>query len=188
MAIQTINLGNYANDGTGDDLRTAFEKVNNNFTLLGGTVTIADGANLGSGTGIFAQRNNNNAKLEFKSLTSTDNSIEITSTSNTVNVRSVTSLENDLSPKLSAALDLNGFNIINVSGAGDVQATVDGVKVGILGALVELLLLSNQLAVDMGSFLNPTGKSGSSTESSILLDMGDFISVTPKNTLDFGTF
>ena len=32
--IQTINLGNYANDGTGDDLRAAFTKVNANFTEL----------------------------------------------------------------------------------------------------------------------------------------------------------
>jgi hypothetical protein len=32
MALQNINLGTYANDGTGDDLRTAFEKVKANFT------------------------------------------------------------------------------------------------------------------------------------------------------------
>ena len=31
MAVQTINIGNAANDGTGDDLREAFIKVNNNF-------------------------------------------------------------------------------------------------------------------------------------------------------------
>ena len=34
MAIQTINIGTIANDGTGDDLREAFVKVNNNFTEL----------------------------------------------------------------------------------------------------------------------------------------------------------
>jgi hypothetical protein len=32
MAKQTINVGTTANDGTGDALRTAFTKVNNNFT------------------------------------------------------------------------------------------------------------------------------------------------------------
>jgi hypothetical protein len=32
MAIQTINVGNIPNDGTGDDLREAFVKVNQNFT------------------------------------------------------------------------------------------------------------------------------------------------------------
>jgi hypothetical protein len=45
MAIQTINLGTYANDGTGDDLRTAFEKVKANFIELYSTVF---GANVGS--------------------------------------------------------------------------------------------------------------------------------------------
>jgi len=34
MAIQTINIGTVANDGTGDPLRTAFSKSNSNFTDL----------------------------------------------------------------------------------------------------------------------------------------------------------
>jgi len=34
MAKQTINTGAAANDGTGDQLRSAFEKINNNFTEL----------------------------------------------------------------------------------------------------------------------------------------------------------
>jgi hypothetical protein len=34
ISLQQINLGGYANDGTGDDLRTAFEKVNGNFASI----------------------------------------------------------------------------------------------------------------------------------------------------------
>ena len=34
MAIQTVNIGTIANDGTGDDLREAFVKVNANFSEL----------------------------------------------------------------------------------------------------------------------------------------------------------
>jgi hypothetical protein len=45
MALQTINLGTYANDGTGDDLRTAFTKVNASLTELYGALY---GANVGS--------------------------------------------------------------------------------------------------------------------------------------------
>jgi outer membrane lipoprotein SlyB len=45
MAIQTINLGTYANDGTGDDLRVAFQKVNANILELASTVY---GANVGA--------------------------------------------------------------------------------------------------------------------------------------------
>jgi hypothetical protein len=36
MAKQTINIGSSANDGTGDPLRTAFDKINDNFTELYG--------------------------------------------------------------------------------------------------------------------------------------------------------
>ena len=34
MAKQTIGIGTAANDGTGDPLRTAFDKINDNFTEL----------------------------------------------------------------------------------------------------------------------------------------------------------
>lgn len=34
MAKQTIDIGSAANDGTGDPLRTAFDKCNNNFDEL----------------------------------------------------------------------------------------------------------------------------------------------------------
>ena len=36
MARQTINIGTTANDGTGDPLRTAFDKINDNFVELYG--------------------------------------------------------------------------------------------------------------------------------------------------------
>jgi len=37
MARQNINIGSSANDGTGDPLRTAFDKINDNFVELYGT-------------------------------------------------------------------------------------------------------------------------------------------------------
>ena len=36
MAQQSINIGSNANDGTGDPLRTAFDKINANFNELYG--------------------------------------------------------------------------------------------------------------------------------------------------------
>lgn len=67
MALQTINLGNVANDGTGDDLREAFQKVIFNFAELDARTPEATTAvNLGTGEGVFASRNN--AELQFKSL------------------------------------------------------------------------------------------------------------------------
>ena len=34
MAIQTVNIGTIANDGTGDELREAYVKVNANYSEL----------------------------------------------------------------------------------------------------------------------------------------------------------
>lgn len=39
MAIQLVNIGALPNDGTGDPLRTAFQKINNNFIYLERTST-----------------------------------------------------------------------------------------------------------------------------------------------------
>lgn len=54
MAKQTINIGSIANDGTGDPIRTAFDKTNQNFTelynTLGASVITTNGTNVGIGT------------------------------------------------------------------------------------------------------------------------------------------
>lgn len=57
MALQTINVGNFANDGTGDDLRTAFQKVNQNFEevdLIGGQNNTI--SNIGDGVGLYKEK------------------------------------------------------------------------------------------------------------------------------------
>ena len=65
--IQTINIGNLVNDGLGDDLRTAFQKVNANFTELNSGLTIT-ASNAGAAAGVFKGKVNN--ELIFKSLVS----------------------------------------------------------------------------------------------------------------------
>lgn len=71
MAVQTINIGNLVNDGLGDDLRTAFNKVNQNFAALDNQLSVT-GKNVGtSGTGIFKQKTN--FELEFKKLAGSSN-------------------------------------------------------------------------------------------------------------------
>jgi hypothetical protein len=68
MTIQTINIGNQVNDGLGDDLRTAFQKVNANFSNLSAQLTIT-AVNLGAtGTGVFKEKIG--AELQFKKLVS----------------------------------------------------------------------------------------------------------------------
>jgi hypothetical protein len=67
--LEEINLGNVVNDGTGDDLRTAFEKVKTNFEYLynNGFAPVS-AENIGTtGLGIFKQKNSN-SDLELRKL------------------------------------------------------------------------------------------------------------------------
>jgi hypothetical protein len=89
MSIQYINIGSNANDGTGDDLRTAFLKVNDNFQLLatiGGETNI--GANLGGGGGqVYAGKTNET--LNFRTIAGDVNSgITVNQSGNVITIAS----------------------------------------------------------------------------------------------------
>jgi hypothetical protein len=180
MAIQTINLGNYANDGTGDDLRVAFTKVNANFAALDSAAAIVNGVNVGSGTGVFSGKDTTN--LQFKTLTSTNNSVTISSTSNTVDLAAITRLQSDPNPTLGANLNLNDRYVYG----GDLQSTVYGYDVMLLNALVQVMLESGNFNVDFGTFLNPRG--GETNIRGYTFDMGQFAFTPPANQINFGTF
>jgi hypothetical protein len=65
MAKQTINLGSSANDGTGDPLRTAFDKVNDNFGELYTATGAGSGQNISiSGQKIVSDNSNGNIELD----------------------------------------------------------------------------------------------------------------------------
>ena len=188
MAIQPINLGNYANDGTGDDLRTAFTKVNANFTELYQGAAISTASNSGAGVGVFKDKNG--TILRFKSLTSTDSSVTFTNNADTVNLRANTKLENDLTPRLGGNLDING-RLIFGTGVSDVQANVWGTNLRQLSATVQLMLESGNVNVNMGTFTNPTGfQNANNYPSGYTLDMGNWTLGTDisNNQLNFGAF
>ena len=57
MSQEIINIGTLPNDGTGDPLRVAYSKINNNFTNLFSTATVTSSANttgITSGQVIFS--------------------------------------------------------------------------------------------------------------------------------------
>ena len=71
MAIQLIDIGQVANDGSGDDLREAFIKVNQNFEeldLRDDEQTTASNIGGAGGVGVFSNRVNYD--LQFKKLES----------------------------------------------------------------------------------------------------------------------
>jgi hypothetical protein len=183
-----VLLGQYANDGTGDDLRTAFTRVNNSFAALTSSIAVNGGTNLGTGVGIFADKNSTN--LEFRSLTSTSSTVTITASPTTINLESVTRIQSDTNPTLGGNLNLNNFH---VSG-GDTQTTVYGLDTRILNSLLAILINENSLHVDLGTFINPTGIKKDSNGNVIggdtkgySLDFGGIISPV-TNTCNFGTF
>jgi|TARA_B100000902_G_scaffold2501_1_gene3168 hypothetical protein len=63
MAQQQINIGSSANDGTGDPLRTAFDKINDNFNDLYGTSPFGQQITI-SGNKISSNVSNANLHLE----------------------------------------------------------------------------------------------------------------------------
>jgi hypothetical protein len=122
MAVQTINIGNIANDGTGDDLRAAFVKVNSNFNELDQRIVVqADGANLGTGEGIFYVKDENN--MQFKSLVAGDN-VTLTSTANEITINApdpIKSLQFDADVGSFTLTASGGLNFI---GAQNIDTTI----------------------------------------------------------------
>ncbi len=115
MAIQTINIGTVANDGTGDDLREAFVKVNANFAELAARNPEATtGVNLGaSGEGVFAQLNG--AEMQFKKLIGGGN-VTLSADGNAITINSV-----------------GGLQTLNVETDNGAQAVTDGDTLKLIG-------------------------------------------------------
>jgi hypothetical protein len=116
MAIQTVNLGTYANSSTGDDLRTAFEKVNANFAFLDLTSAV-DAVNLGTGAGVYSSKSGDN--IQLKSLVAGTDMV-ITGTSSEITLSSLIDITRDTAPALGGNLSLNNFN---VTGTGSINIT-----------------------------------------------------------------
>lgn len=148
-----INIGTYANDSTGDDLRTAFEKVKNTFTYLDSQLGVVDAVNLGIiGAGIFAGKDVDN-NLTFKRLTGS-NGVTISSTGNTIDISALANVEGDTNPSLGGNLNLNGYFI---TGTGDIRSTVWGLDVRTINNSLQTLLDNpNFASTDLGTFFSPT--------------------------------
>ena len=177
MPIQTIDLGKYANDGTGDDLRTAFEKVNYNFSQLSQT-TVNNAANLGAGTPIFA--NKTGETLNFRSLVAGNNT-SLSYDANTITINTGGGfLFEDLNLNNNSII---GFGNINISG----NLTIGNNGTVTLGSVNNVKIIGGAngqvLSTDGSgnlSWISQTGGGGN-------LDFGSFI--TPAGfSLDLGVF
>jgi hypothetical protein len=131
--LQPINLGNQVNDGLGDDLRSAFQKVNANFaslnTELGIRLTAINAAGT-AGQGIVAD--GLGPEISFRNLIPGDkiilegfaDSIRINSTQADAFTRITTNSGNSISAEEYDQITIQGGKNVNVSDVGQV-ITVD---------------------------------------------------------------
>jgi hypothetical protein len=134
MTIQNINIGNVVNDGLGDDLRTAFEKVNANFADLSTQLTITVGSAQTSGISLY--KNKVGSQLIFKNL--------VAGTKMTLDDTGSAVIFNNTSPDAFTRFETNSGNIVagvgnasaitlsgtpapgNVTGRSDIEVTTSG--------------------------------------------------------------
>ena len=161
MTIQTINIGNVVNDGLGDDLRTAFQKVNANFTDLSAQLTITATNVNDTGVGVFKEKVG--TELRFKKLvsgtkmlvTDTDTSIVLNNTA----PDAFTRIETDAGAMLAST-----HQEITIAGAAAPGSTtsVKDIEVNAFGSTISIktiipvtdILTSYDFGAITGSFNN----------------------------------
>jgi hypothetical protein len=124
MAIELINVGNIANDGTGDDLREAFIKINQNFEELDlreGELTTA--SNVGSGQGVFKQRLGYD--LQFKSLVAGQN-VTLATTDNQITFNALGGLQQLLVVSDSGSVVLSDGGTLRIFGGNGISTSYVG--------------------------------------------------------------
>lgn len=84
MAQQTINIGTTANDGTGDPLRGAFDKINDNFTELYNDESTAEVNSITAGDGLTGDTTVGSVTLD---VTVDDSTIELSASDGSGAVR-----------------------------------------------------------------------------------------------------
>lgn len=170
--IQTINIGNIVNDGLGDDLRTAFQKVNANFTSLNAALTVT-ASNLGTvGESVFKQKTG--VDLEFKKLVA-GNKVTITSSPDSLLIASTVGTSFTRITTQSGFIDADDHEFITIQGDADVtvSAVNDVITVSTTLDLNQILTV-----LDFGPMNTTYG--------------GNYSSIVQMNTansnVDFGTY
>ena len=155
MARQDINIGTNANDGTGDDLRSAMQKINTNFTELYAETSVDSGITI-SGNTISSNRSDDDIVFEpsgvgavrFPAVTINDNSI--TGTRSNENLTISASGTGNL---ILGALRVNGTTVssddstkITLAESVDITGTLTAEFVDITGTLTVPTLQINNIS------------------------------------------
>lgn len=165
MAIQNINIGNLVNDGLGDDLRTAFQKVNANFADLSASLTVTASNLSTTGEGIFKEKVG--ADLQFKSLLA-GTKMSLTGTADAIVINGTaqdafTSITTEAG--VIVADELSETNNITIQGGDNVRVTKTSARVITVDTVLPLeqILKIYDFGPITGLFDNPVQFSLSST-------------------------
>jgi hypothetical protein len=173
MPIQEINLGNVVNDGLGDNLRTAFEKVNANFAELIDVLNINAANAQEVGYGIFKEKSG--STLIFKNLTA-GTKIDLT-TAPDGNSVAINCTQEDAFRRIETdggSINADDYEFITIQGGTNVNVTANNQYITVdtnldletiisgydFGPITNNFTTSIQLAlaaanIDFGTILNP---------------------------------
>jgi len=155
MPISTINIGTIANDGTGDDLREAFIKVNNNFAELNArdpenTSVINRLPDSSTVKGVFYQKVG--AELQLKSLESGSN-ITLTTNNDKITIAASGIITLGIVGNTGPVETLVNGNTLQVLGTAAGATRTDMTSVGGFPTLRVSTLLSNESNPTLGATL-----------------------------------
>ena len=141
MARQNINIGSSANDGTGDPLRTAFDKINDNFVELYGTdddsKTLANNLDV-NGHNIISTRSNEDIRILPAGTGGViASAVRIAGTTISSDDSSTININEGL--VVDGTLNVSGATTLSTSLALATGATVTGIDNGALGSSATLL-------------------------------------------------
>lgn len=167
MAQQTLNIGSTANDGTGDTLRVAMDKVNDNFDEIYASPIISDFISI-TGNEIRANRTNDDLVLEPSGTgvvtapaITVDGNINITD-----NVIKTTTSNSDLilSPSGTGSVviskaDINGGAIDNtvIGGATPAAGTFTTLTANTSASIDGIVIADNTITTTSNADLELTG-------------------------------
>jgi len=206
MAQTTINVGSNANDGTGDDLRSAFISVNANFTELYAASPVTSSISLAGNT-ISTNASNANLKLiasgtgviELEGIQIRDNHIEgirsnedlIISASGTGNiiVGAIRINGTTLSADDSSSIKINETLQVNTISSDDSSAVTVSDNLNISGTLsvdtidTNTISSNDSTAIQISDALNVSGTLSANTIDTNVISSTDSSAVTISDNL-----
>jgi len=185
MAQQSINIGALANDGSGDPLRTAFDKINDNFLELYTVSGAGPGNNLAfSGNSIISEDSSGDITLDpngtGRIVVAT--AAELRFTDHTDNA--VAHIDTDGDMKFSSSLTFDGTTLA-VIGASTISTTLGVTGTTTLGALNagETTLTSATIGDLTSGRVTVAGTAGAVEDSANLTFNGTTLAVTGAATI-----